>query len=176
MEYCGGGSASDFMNALDAPLEEIYIAYICAEVIKVDAWHPLLSPLHLLLLMRSALIAFFPYSFSSFSFSLVSFNSFFYFIVVVRNAVVLDSFVVSFFSRLPSLFLYLTPRCLIFSSPLTSSFSFSEFSSSSKSILHGHFQTCTIWSTSTKRKQLLISDPTSTGTSVGRRGSLTYTP
>ena len=35
MEYCGGGSIADLMNATDEPLEEAIIAYICKESLKV---------------------------------------------------------------------------------------------------------------------------------------------
>ncbi|KAK4793211.1 hypothetical protein SAY86_023646 [Trapa natans] len=34
MEYCGGGSVADLMNATEKPLEEYQIAYICREAIK----------------------------------------------------------------------------------------------------------------------------------------------
>ena len=33
MEYCGGGSVSDLMQASDAPLEEDMIAYICTQTL-----------------------------------------------------------------------------------------------------------------------------------------------
>ena len=42
MEYCGGGSIADLMNAIEEPLEEYHIAYICREALKV-----LLSPFSL---------------------------------------------------------------------------------------------------------------------------------
>lgn len=35
MEYCGGGSVSDLMNAAEEPLEEYQIAFICREALKV---------------------------------------------------------------------------------------------------------------------------------------------
>ncbi|KAL9263554.1 Serine/threonine-protein kinase 1-like protein [Drosera capensis] len=34
MEYCGGGSVADLMNATEEPLEEGQIAYICREALK----------------------------------------------------------------------------------------------------------------------------------------------
>ncbi|GAB2280179.1 hypothetical protein Dimus_014817 [Dionaea muscipula] len=34
MEYCGGGSVADLMNATEEPLEECQIAYICREALK----------------------------------------------------------------------------------------------------------------------------------------------
>ncbi|KAL9262581.1 Serine/threonine-protein kinase 1-like protein [Drosera capensis] len=34
MEYCGGGSVADLMNATEEPLEESQIAYICREALK----------------------------------------------------------------------------------------------------------------------------------------------
>ncbi|XP_010523369.1 PREDICTED: serine/threonine-protein kinase 4-like [Tarenaya hassleriana] len=34
MEYCGGGSVADLMNATEEPLEEYQIAYICRETLK----------------------------------------------------------------------------------------------------------------------------------------------
>lgn len=34
MEYCGGGSVADLMNATEEPLEEYQIAYICREALK----------------------------------------------------------------------------------------------------------------------------------------------
>ena len=35
MEYCGGGSVADLINATDEPLEEAMIAYVCKEAVKV---------------------------------------------------------------------------------------------------------------------------------------------
>ncbi|KAE9451150.1 hypothetical protein C3L33_16949, partial [Rhododendron williamsianum] len=42
MEYCGGGSVSDLMNNTDEPLEEIQIAYICREALKIFGYPSLL--------------------------------------------------------------------------------------------------------------------------------------
>ena len=33
MEYCGGGSVTDLINAADLPIDEDIIAYICGEIL-----------------------------------------------------------------------------------------------------------------------------------------------